>query len=308
MTKTQYQYDVAFSFAGEDREYVERVAERLHAAGVPVFYDKYEQVELWGEDLYQRLDNVYRREARFCVIFISAAYRDKVWTNHELRSAQARALEAHEVYILPARFNDTEIPGILSTIGYVDLRDLSPEEFANVILGKLGATGDSGQAAAPVAAPAEPGFNRPRLGGRAFNPYDAALGFIDSLTTELKRRCDMSAEDGVSASLFDRESRKCLRVVLDGETIYSLDVWMGGMLGDNTVNFHGGRGEIRSSTGTTNAWGDVTWDRERESVVLDFHDLSLLKVLGAGNEQRFVFPEFTEALWEVIREALETAY
>lgn len=308
MTKTQYQYDVAFSFAGEDREYVERVAERLRAAGVRVFYDKYEQVQLWGEDLYQRLDDVYRQQARYCVIFASAAYRDKVWTKHELRSAQARALEDHRLYILPARFDDTKIPGILPTTVYVDLRDLSPEELANMIREKLGTVGDSGRTTDTDDGPTEPDFRRPRLGGRNFNPYDAALGFIESLTTELKRRCDMSAEDGVSASLFDREGRKCLRVVLDGETIYSLDVWMGGMSGDNTVNFHGGRGEFRSSPGATNAWGNVAWDKERESVVLDFYDLSLLQLMGAGNEQRFAFPKFTDALWEVIREALETAH
>ena len=34
-----YRYDVCLSFAGEDRDYVDKVAEELRAAGVRVFYD-----------------------------------------------------------------------------------------------------------------------------------------------------------------------------------------------------------------------------------------------------------------------------
>ena len=45
----RYRYDVALSFAGEDRHYVERVAKELQRRGIRVFYDKYEQTELWGK-------------------------------------------------------------------------------------------------------------------------------------------------------------------------------------------------------------------------------------------------------------------
>jgi hypothetical protein len=67
---------------------------------------------LWGKDLYEHLDYIYGRAARYCVLFISNDYAKKVWTTHERRSAQARALEEHEEYILPARFDDTEVPAL----------------------------------------------------------------------------------------------------------------------------------------------------------------------------------------------------
>lgn len=35
----RYEYDVAFSFASEDRAYVEQVAENVTRNGVKVFYD-----------------------------------------------------------------------------------------------------------------------------------------------------------------------------------------------------------------------------------------------------------------------------
>jgi hypothetical protein len=133
-----YQYDVCLSFAGEDRRYVERIARELRSAGVRVFYDRYEQVGLWGKDLYAHLDDVYGSAARYCVLFASKQYARKIWTNHERATAQERAIQEHREYILPARFDDTEIPGLRHTIGYVDLTKIKPAELATMIIEKLG--------------------------------------------------------------------------------------------------------------------------------------------------------------------------
>ena len=130
-----HEYDICLSFAGEDRDYVERVAAALHALGVQLFYDRYEQASLWGKDLYQHLDEVYRKRAAYCVVFISQNYSRKLWTRHELRSAQARAFEENREYILPVRLDDTELPGVPPTTGYVS--NLSPEELAKLVLQKL---------------------------------------------------------------------------------------------------------------------------------------------------------------------------
>ncbi len=138
ITEVSKQYDIVLSFAGEDRGYVSQVADILSAQGVEVFYDEYEKVTLWGKDLVEHLDSVYRNQARFCVMFISKHYADKVWTSHERKSALARALENREEYILPARFDDTAIPGLRPTVGYVDLRTHSPSVLARLILQKLG--------------------------------------------------------------------------------------------------------------------------------------------------------------------------
>lgn len=134
----ELEYDVVLSFAGEDRKYVEQTAKYLRSKGVKVFYDNYETVDLWGKDLYQHLDNVYQKKAKYAVIFISEAYSKKLWTNHELKSAQARAFSENEEYILPVRFDETEIPGIRNTIGYLSLKDLKPLQLGKKIVEKLG--------------------------------------------------------------------------------------------------------------------------------------------------------------------------
>lgn len=138
MTTEEKQFDVALSFAGEDRKYVEEVASNLRKMGIKVFYDKYELVTLWGKNLYDHLQDVYQNKARYTVFFISKDYAEKVWTNHERKSAQAKAFISNEDYILPARFDDTEIPGLLPTIAYINLLKYSPKEFAELIKEKIG--------------------------------------------------------------------------------------------------------------------------------------------------------------------------
>lgn len=130
-------YHVALSFAGEDRDYVDKVAKHLTKNNVLVFYDKFDEINLWGKDLYTYLSDIYENKAYYTVIFISKHYKKKAWANHERKSAQARAFAESREYILPARFDDTEIPGILKTTGYINLECLAPEEFAEMILKKL---------------------------------------------------------------------------------------------------------------------------------------------------------------------------
>ena len=134
----KFKYDVVLSFAGEDREYVESVARCLKERQLRIFYDKYGEVESWGKDLYVHLDNVYRKKARYCVMFISKYYKKKLWANRERESAQARAFKENSEYILPARFDNSKIPGLLPTVGYISLSNRKPSKFAELIIEKVG--------------------------------------------------------------------------------------------------------------------------------------------------------------------------
>ncbi len=131
-------YDVALSFAGEQRAYVQKVATALRRRGIRPFYDDYEKATLWGKDLYEHLDWIYQKAARYCVLFASEDYANKVWATHERRSAQARALQSNQEYVLPVRFDDTEIPGLRPTVVHVDARLLPPRKLAELISKKLG--------------------------------------------------------------------------------------------------------------------------------------------------------------------------
>jgi hypothetical protein len=130
-------YDLAISFAGEDKPIVHTYAEAIRDKGLKIFYADFEEVDLWGSNLYETLDSIYRLKAHFCVIFVSKYYAAKVWTNHERRSAQARALIENREYILPVRLDDTEIPGMNPTIGYLNFSKVGHDGLIKATLEKL---------------------------------------------------------------------------------------------------------------------------------------------------------------------------
>lgn len=136
MTRT-VEFQIALSFAGEDRAYVDQVANLLRDAGVKVFYDIFEETTLWGKNLYDHLSDVYQNKALYTIMFISESYSRKLWTNLERQAMQARAFQEHQEYILPARFDDTPIPGVLPTVGYISLAGRTPQDFVKLVQKKL---------------------------------------------------------------------------------------------------------------------------------------------------------------------------
>jgi len=132
-----HKFDIALSFAGEDRDYVDEVAKLLRSAGVEVFYDAFEESNLWGMNLYEYLSDIYRNKSLYTIMFISENYAKKLWTTHERKSMQSHAFEEHQEYILPARFDKTEVPGLLPTVGYISLTNRTVSSFVDIVLKKL---------------------------------------------------------------------------------------------------------------------------------------------------------------------------
>jgi hypothetical protein len=135
--KTVPQYDVVISFAGEDRAIAAKIANSLIDRGITVFYDAYEEVNLWGKDLYRHLSTIYRDNGKYCLMIISASYARKQWTNHEKRAAQARAFRENQEYILPLRLDNTEIEGLEETVGYISFQGRSIEDIVELVCKKI---------------------------------------------------------------------------------------------------------------------------------------------------------------------------
>jgi len=96
---------------------------------VRCFYDADRQVRLWGTHLAEELPLIYAHESAVVVLFVSADYAEGDWTRLERRAAFSRAVREAGVYVLPARFDDSELPGLLEDVVAVNLRDYTPEQF-----------------------------------------------------------------------------------------------------------------------------------------------------------------------------------
>ncbi len=131
-------YDVALSFAEEDRAFVSRVAFLLKEKGVKVFYDDYERARSWGEDLKYFLAKVYGKHSRFCLIFISRHYDVKQWTKFESGIVKAVAfLTNKKPKLLAFRLDNSYSEVIAPEIAYLSSETRNEQQLVDTLIQKL---------------------------------------------------------------------------------------------------------------------------------------------------------------------------
>ncbi|TDV56059.1 TIR domain-containing protein [Actinophytocola oryzae] len=147
MTAADDDYDVAVSFAGEHREYVEAVVRAAKALGLRVFYDRDMTNELWGKNFLTAFRKVYSSATRYFVPFISVEYFSKPYPRDEFSYAMLRAVERGDDYILPFLMDDAEIPPELlhPHIGYLRAADHTPRQLAERLRIKVDQARAAGQ-------------------------------------------------------------------------------------------------------------------------------------------------------------------
>jgi hypothetical protein len=139
-----HKYAVALSFSGTDRRFAELIASGLTAHGVKVFYDRFEEHELWGRDLFNALRNVYVKECRYCVVLITDEYLSRMWPQFERQQIIERLATEHgQDAVLPVRLDgcQTEVPGLSRGIGYLSVTSAQATRVIEMLLKKLGQPG-----------------------------------------------------------------------------------------------------------------------------------------------------------------------
>ncbi len=287
--KSNYKYRVALSFAGEQREYVEKVAEMLQDSGIEVFYDKFEQVEMWGKNLVDHFEGVFSVEAEYIVMFLSKEYAVKDWTGYERQVILNRWITEQEV-LLPVKFDDSKIKGLPDSIGYINLANSTPEKLAQMIIEKISIPKPKKTKAIESVEDVQNNidFELPKKVVKV-NPYKERNIFIESVEKELKRRSEL-----VSDIVFHSEDvgeKKQIRILHNNNLVYALDIHKGGMSDECGISF-----TLDGGTGY-NAWGNFEWDKDREVVVLNLSGFMFDFIESAGI---LTSDEFVDKAWKHI--------
>ncbi len=130
-------FDVALSFPGERRTFVEQVAFGLRAANVRVFYDRFYEAELAQPDLDVILQGIYRNSSDLVAVFLCEKYAAKEWCGLEWRAVRSLIKSRLGATIMLLRFDEAEIPGLFSFDGYVDLIGRTPGDVVEIIRCRL---------------------------------------------------------------------------------------------------------------------------------------------------------------------------
>ena len=136
---TRHRFDVALSFPGEYRSYVERVARQLAEVLGPnaCFYDKHYRAQLAVPNADVLLQEIYRERSDLVVAFVCREYDEKKWCGIEWRKIRERLSDGGTGEIMYVRLNVGDVAGMTSLDGYVDAREETPEAMASLILEKL---------------------------------------------------------------------------------------------------------------------------------------------------------------------------
>lgn len=170
-----FDFDVALSFASEQREYVRAVYKALSDIGIQTFFDEAQTAEMWGRDGVEMLTSIYGQRALFTVMFISDDYVRKAWPTVERRAALSTVLaDPTQVRVLPVRFDHVDVPGMPASTFYVPAENHDPSSLADLIAEKLR---ESGYVSAASAHRPGKGLHRARqLQFRSTLDYPAAEG------------------------------------------------------------------------------------------------------------------------------------
>lgn len=131
LSQSEDVYDVAISYASKQRPYVEKFNDCVKRRGFTSFYDRTREAQLWGEELPEVLQEVFFRRSKWCVMFISREYVDGVYPKLERRAIIARQIKSRR-YLLPVRFDKSEVPGLSPELKYVWAKDYDPEKLAEL--------------------------------------------------------------------------------------------------------------------------------------------------------------------------------
>lgn len=290
----KFEYDVIFSLAGERKDYVEEVANYIKEKGIKVWYYGFKEaeIEMWGKNQVDIFDKLFSKSAKYCVVFISREYTEKIWPNLERQFIQSRWLKDPN-YLLPARFDDALVIGIPETINYISLKDKSPEKFGDIIVRKIkeGSIIERSQQLEDIQLPRTK---------QSINPYEERNQWIHSITEELRKRCRQVTD----ADFFDDDlgQTKQIRVMYKGDVVFSLDIHKKGLGDDRGISFSVGE---RMGNGI-NAFGSFEWSKEKNCVVLNLSDMSLLE--SSVYDKCLTKEEFIESLWVKIVNIIEEKY
>jgi hypothetical protein len=154
----EFEYDVALSFAREDRPIAEELTQLLRNKQLTVFQDEYTSDKNWENDLVNHLVNLYNRKAVYCVLLISRHYPLKRWGEEDRLAAQERALRDANEYIILLPLDDTKVVGVTDTPEYVNIRQQPLEHMVDLLKEKL--------------------TNRPRSSGPPAESHDLRSGNV----------------------------------------------------------------------------------------------------------------------------------
>lgn len=104
-----YEFDVAISFAGENRDLAKFIVDKLNELDISTFYDKHYEDNYLGGPWATLFRETFNEKSRLVVALLDKHHFEKVWPTFERDCFDNRVTKAE---VIPVRLDDTVFPGI----------------------------------------------------------------------------------------------------------------------------------------------------------------------------------------------------
>ena len=118
-SETTKRYHVFLSYVSADKEVAHRIVNELRERGICVWFDTYELQ--FGDSIVEAVENAISA-SDYLVVLLSPNSVNSVWVQKELGVALSSELTSRDITLLPVLIADCEIPPILASYQYLDLR------------------------------------------------------------------------------------------------------------------------------------------------------------------------------------------
>lgn len=120
-------YDIAFSYASEQKEIIKYYSEKLQKLGLKIFIDT-EHPELFVfKHVPDTLKAIYDNDETVMLIFLSREYAEKDFTKYESHIAFDRLLTEKRLAII--KLDESTLPWLPSSFFYYDINKYSSDEI-----------------------------------------------------------------------------------------------------------------------------------------------------------------------------------
>ena len=302
-------YDLAVSFAGEHRSYVEQTVAACKKLGLRVFYDRDMRNEWWGKSFIREQRKVYGARTRYFVPFISTEYLAKPIPMDEFSSAMMTAVKQGDGYVLPVLIGDVQVPADLlhPHIHYLRAEDYSPDQLAEQLKARVKGAAATGQDARDIGEVVQEALELrlPKVVPSDFSKYQELESAFEYLGSQFQAAAPQLRAKGFICTVNRTHDRLSIRIEQRGETVYALDIEKGGSWGDDKLTF--GVGHHRGSGSGINGWAEPYYDKQAERPKLRLTDFSVLSSMGSSGSRELTAQELFQALWDRIIDQLERA-
>lgn len=132
---TKHNFDVALSFPGEIRDYIEPIVAELERKIGPdsYFYDNNYVAQLARPSLDDLLQDIYKKRSKLIVVFLCEKYQEKEWCGIEFRAIKEIIMTRQNEKVMFVRMDEGEVQGVFKTDGCIDGKKYCPADVAGFI-------------------------------------------------------------------------------------------------------------------------------------------------------------------------------